>query len=211
MTGSTAFWYASRATGIIALLLFSATLVLGLVVTRQGRLPGLPRFAVTSLHRNLSLLALALVVVHVLTAVLDSYVRIPLVAAVIPLASGYERFWLGLGALALDLILALICTSLIRGRLPRSWWRPIHLCAYLCWPVAFLHGLGAARDLRQGLLLALAAGCAVLVLAAVTWRLANAARDIPRAARVAAVSAQHGQHGQRSYQRGRPAGERTSR
>jgi sulfoxide reductase heme-binding subunit YedZ len=208
MAGSTAFWYASRATGVVALLLFSATLVLGLVVTRQGRLPGLPRFGVTSLHRNLSLLGLALIVVHVLTAVLDSYVSIPLAAAVIPLASGYERFSLGLGAVAIDLILALIFTSLIRGRLPRTWWRPIHLLAYLCWPMAFLHSLGASSDLRHGWLFDLASGCALLVLAAVTWRLASAARDIPRAGRVAALFTQHAQH---SYQPGRATSERPSR
>ena len=78
MTGSTVFWYASRATGIMAMLLLTAVLVLGLVVTRQGRIPGLPRFAVAGLHRNLSLLAVAFIAVHVLTAVLDSYVSIPL-------------------------------------------------------------------------------------------------------------------------------------
>ena len=208
MTGSTGFWYASRATGVVALLLITVTLILGLVVTRQGRLPGLPRFAVTTLHRNLSLLGVAFIVVHVLTAVLDGYVSIPLAAAVIPLASGYERFSIGLGAVAFDLSLALIFTSLIRGRLPRSWWRPIHLLAYLCWPVAFLHGLTAARDLRSGLLFDLAVGCALLVLAAVIWRLASAAREIPRAGRVAAVFREHGQ---RSYQSGRPARERTTR
>jgi sulfoxide reductase heme-binding subunit YedZ len=84
MTGSTVFWYASRATGIVALLLLTAVLVLGLVVTRQGRIPGLPRFAVISLHRNLSLLAVAFIAVHVLTAVLDTYVSIPLVSALVP-------------------------------------------------------------------------------------------------------------------------------
>ncbi len=64
MTGSTVFWYASRATGIVAMLLLTAVLVLGLVVTRQGRIPGLPRFAVAGLHRNLSLLAVAFIAVH---------------------------------------------------------------------------------------------------------------------------------------------------
>ena len=74
MSGTTAFWYASRATGIVALLLLTAVLVLGILVNRQGRLPGLPRFAVTNLHRNLSLLAVVFIAVHVFTAVLDTYV-----------------------------------------------------------------------------------------------------------------------------------------
>ena len=117
MTQTTAFWYASRATGVVALVLLTAVLVLGILVNRQGRLPGLPRFAVTSLHRNISLLAVAFIAVHVLTAVLDTYVSIPLVSGVIPFVSGYERFWLGLGAISFDLMLAMIISSLVRGRL----------------------------------------------------------------------------------------------
>jgi len=188
---TTAFWYASRATGIVALLLLTAVLVLGILVNRQGRLPGLPRFAVTDIHRNLSLLAVAFIAVHVLTAVLDSYVHIPLLSAVIPFASGYERLWLGLGAISLDVMLAMIVTSLVRGRLNRVLWRAIHLLAYASWPIAFAHSIGSSKDLQQGLLLDMAIGCALIVAAAVIWRLAHAARQVPRAARVAAVFAQH--------------------
>jgi sulfoxide reductase heme-binding subunit YedZ len=101
---------------------------------------------------------------------------------------------LGLGAVALDLMIAIIVTSLARGRLPRRWWRPVHLLAYLSWPVAFAHCLGASKDLRQGWLLEMATGCALLVLAATIWRLAAAARQVPRAARVPAVFTQHAEH-----------------
>ena len=138
---NTAFWYASRATGIVALLLLTIVLVLGILVNRQGRLPGLPKFAVTDIHRNLSLLSVAFIAVHIVTAVLDTYVHVPLLSAVIPFASGYERLWLGLGAISLDLMLAV--------------------------------------------------GCALAVAAAVTYRLAHAARQVPRAGRVAEVFAQH--------------------
>jgi predicted ferric reductase len=195
---NTAFWYASRATGIVALLLLTAVLVLGIGVNRQGRLPGLPRFAVTDLHRNLSLLSVAFIVIHVLTAVLDTYVHIPLLSAVIPFASGYERLWLGLGAVSLDITLAMIVTSLLRGRLNRILWRAVHLLAYASWPVAFAHSIGSSKDLQQGWLLGLAAGCAVIVAAAVVWRLAHAAREVPRAGRVAAVFAQHSSAGHRA-------------
>ena len=190
--GTTAFWYASRATGVVALLLLTGVLVLGMLVNRQGRLPGLPRFAVTSLHRNFSLLAVAFIVVHVLTAVADTYVHIPLLSTVIPFASGYERFWLGLGAISFDLMLALIITSLVRGRLNRILWRAIHLLAYLCWPVAFAHSIGSSTDMQHGWLLYLALACAAALAAALIWRLVTAARQLPRAARVAAQLHQHG-------------------
>ncbi len=191
MSGTTVFWYASRATGIVALLLLTVVLVFGILVNRQGRLPGLPRFAVTSLHRNLSLLAVAFITVHVLTAVLDTYVSIPLASSVIPFASGYERLWLGLGAISFDLMLAMIITSLVRGRLNRTLWRAVHLLAYLCWPVALAHSIGSSRDLQHGWLLDLAIGCTLIVVLAVLWRLASAARQLPRAERVAALLARH--------------------
>ena len=187
---NTAFWYASRATGIVALLLLTAVLVLGILVSRQGRLPGLPRFAVTDIHRNLSLLSVAFIVIHVLTAVLDTYVHIPLISAVVPFASGYERLWLGLGTVSLDIMLAMIVTSLLRGRMNRLVWRAVHLLAYASWPVAFAHSIGSSNDLRQGWMLDMAIGCAVIVAAAVIWRLAHAARQIPRAGRVTSVFSQ---------------------
>ena len=191
MSGTTAFWYASRATGIVALLLLTAVLVLGILVNRQGRLPGLPAFAVTSLHRNLSLLAVAFITVHVLTAVLDTYVSIPVTAGVIPFTSGYERFGLGLGAISVDLMLAMIVTSLLRGRLNRTLWRAVHLLAYVSWPVALAHSIGSSRDLQHGWMLGLGIACALVVAGAITWRLASAARQVPRAARVAAALTHH--------------------
>ena len=191
---NTAFWYASRATGIVALLLLTAVLVLGILVNRQGRLPGLPRFAVTDIHRNLSLLSVAFIVVHILTAVADTYVHIPLLSAVVPFASGYERLWLGLGAISLDLMAAMIVTSLLRGRLNRVVWKAVHLLAYASWPIAFAHSLGSSNDLQQGWLLGLSIACAAAVAAALAWRLAHAARQVPRAGRVGAVFAQHTAH-----------------
>ena len=181
---STALWYTSRATGVVALLLMTAVVLLGLLVTRQGRLPGLPGFAVTGLHRNLSLIAVVFVGLHVLTAIADGYVHIPLTSAVVPLASPYERLWLGLGAVSLDLSIAVIVTSLLRRHLSRRVWRAVHLLAYANWPIAWLHSITAATDVRHGMLFLLAVSSAAVVVAGSGWRLAAAARDVPRAERV---------------------------
>ncbi len=189
ITASTLPWYASRATGVVALLLLTAVMVLGIVINRQGRLPGLPRFGVTGLHRNLSLLAVIFVVIHVVTAVIDTFVSIPLVSAAIPFTSGYERFWLGLGAISLDIMLALIVTSLVRGRLNRKVWRAVHWLAYDSWPIAFAHSIGSSTDLQHGPLLVLAIGCAVLIAAALAWRVIAVTREVPRARRVSALMA----------------------
>lgn len=184
---STWMWYASRATGVVALLLLTAVAVLGLMVSRQARLAGLPRFAVTGLHRNLSLLAVAFLLVHVLTAVADGYVAIPLDSAVLPFTSGYERLWLGIGTVSGDLFLAVIITSLLRRHLGRRAWYAVHLLSYASWPIAFAHSLGSSSDMQGGWLLLLALACAAALAAGITWRVRAAARDLPRAQRVPAL------------------------
>jgi sulfoxide reductase heme-binding subunit YedZ len=189
INGSTALWYASRATGVVSLLLLSLVVMLGILVNRQGRLPGLPSFAVTGLHRSLSLMSVLFVAVHVATAVLDPYVNIRLAAVVIPFVSAYEPLWLGLGAVSLDLVAVLILTSLARAYLSRRMWRGIHWLAYAAWPVALAHSIGSSHDLQSGGLLIVTIGSALAVAAAGLWRLADSAREIPRAERAAAVLA----------------------
>ena len=211
MTSSTAFWYASRATGVVALVLLTTVVVVGILVNRQGRLPGLPRFAVIGVHRNLSLLSVAFIAVHVLTAVADSYVTIPLAATVVPFASGYERLWVGLGAVSLDLVIAVIATSLLRRYLGRGLWRAVHWLAYVSWPVALVHSIGASTDLRGGVLSDLAAGCVLAAGAAVVWRLAAAGRAVPRAQRVGALMSGRAEPGQNRPGQNRPGQNRLAR
>jgi len=189
ITQGTALWYASRAAGVVSLLLLTLVVVLGIAVNRQGRLPGLPAFAVTGLHRSVSLLSVLFIAAHVATAVIDPYVSIRAAAVVIPFVSAYQPFWLGLGAVALDLIAALILTSLARARMPRRAWRGIHWLAYAAWPVALIHSIGAGPDLRSGGLRLLAIGCTLTVGGAGLWRLTQRAREMPRAERAAAVLA----------------------
>lgn len=133
-------WYLSRASGLVSLALFTATVVLGLLTAGRLGTPGFPRFAVQSLHRNLSVLSLVFLLVHIGGAVLDGYVEIRWVDALVPFASAYDPFWLGLGALSLDLVLAVVITSLLRTRLSPGVWRGVHLASYAAWPVAVVHG-----------------------------------------------------------------------
>jgi methionine sulfoxide reductase heme-binding subunit len=185
ITSGTALWYASRATGVVALVLLTGVVVLGILVTRRGRLPGLPRFATTSLHRSMSLLAVAFVAVHVMTAIADPYVSIGIAATVIPFTSAYKALWIGLGAVSLDIIIALIVTSLARARIGRRTWRAVHWLAYASWPVALAHSIGSANDLRTGDLLALTVLCTAAVVGATGWRVVSAAAAPSRAERAA--------------------------
>jgi predicted ferric reductase len=194
ITSSTALWYASRATGIVALLMLTAVVVLGVAVQRQSRLPGLPRFGVVGLHRSVSLLSVVFLAIHVVTAVVDPYVTLRLGDAVLPFHASYEPLWIGLGAVSFDLMAAVIVTSLLRVRLGRPIWRAVHWLAYVSWPVAIAHSIGSSADMQSGWLLALAIGCIAAVVAAVAWRIAGVTHAAPRAARVARVFGQIRRH-----------------
>ena len=174
--GTTALWYASRATGIVAFLLLTLVVVIGITVSRKGRVPGLPRFAVMGLHRRISLLAVVFVAVHVLSAVADPYVSIRLAAVILPFTSAYQPVQTGLGGVALDLGFAVLVTSLLRKRIGWRAWRAVHWLAYAIYPVAVLHGFLSAKDLRSGWLLAMTVTCVLSVAGAAAWRLVEARR-----------------------------------
>ena len=189
MISGTALWYASRATGVISLILLSVVAILGIVVNRQGRLPGLPRFAVTGLHRSLSLLTVAFLGTHIVTAIADGYVHIPWLSTVVPFTSAYERFWIGLGTVAVDLVAAVIVTSLLRARLRPSVWRAVHWLSYASYPVVVIHSIGASKDLRSGWLLALTMASVFAVVTAIGYRIIDASAAIPRPRRVSQLIA----------------------
>jgi methionine sulfoxide reductase heme-binding subunit len=134
------------------------------------------RFLSQGLHRNISLLVLVFLALHVGTTVIDTYTSISLAAAFIPFASSYKTAWLSLGAIALDLLVALVVTSLVRKRIGHLAWRRVHWLAYACWPVAMAHGLGIGTDRNATWVFALTLACAVSVLSVAGWRLVTAAR-----------------------------------
>lgn len=179
-----AMWYTSRATGVVSLVLMSLVVIIGLMVNRQGRLPGMPGFAVLGLHRYLSLLSITFLAVHIATAVLDTFVNISVAAAVVPFVSAYEPLWLGLGTVAFDLMIAIIITSLLRAHLGRLAWKAVHWLAYAAWPVAVVHSVYSSKDMQRGALLGLALACIAAVLVAMVWRFARALAETPRARRV---------------------------
>lgn len=168
-----ALWYLGRGTGVVALLLLTLVVALG-IATRSARpMAGLPRFAVGTLHRNASLLAVLLLGIHVTTMLADPYAQLRLVDLVVPFAGRYRPLWLGLGTVGLDLIVALIATSLLRHRLGQRAWRAVHWLAYLCWPVAVLHSLGTGSDAGALWLRAIVAVCVGSVIGSLCWRLSE--------------------------------------
>ena len=164
----------------MSLLLLTAVVVLGIATTtrREGQI--WPRFLSARLHRNVSLLTLVFLELHIATAVLDPFAHLGLRDAVIPFASSYRPLWLGLGVVAAELVVALAITSALRSRISYRVWRALHWIAYACWPLALLHGVGTGSDVRTGWFTVLDVVCVGAVFSAlVGWRLAH---GWPRAA-----------------------------
>ena len=172
LTSSKALWYLTRGTGLVALVLLTLSVVLGVVQSVGWAHPRWPRFLTSGLHKNVSLLVTAFLGAHIVTAIGDSFAPIGWLDVVVPFVSRYRPIWLGLGAVAVDLLIALVITSLLRQRLGYRAWRVVHWTAYACWPIAFLHGLGTGSDPRVGWALGLQLACLIAVAGAVAWRLA---------------------------------------
>lgn len=167
---SPVLWYATRATGVVALVLLSVTMVLGLLTATRFATQRWPGVAQQDLHRRVSLLSVVFVAGHVLTSVLDSYVHIGWVAVFVPFASDYKRLWVGFGTISLDLLLAVVVTSVLRHRIPAKAWRGVHWLAYVSWPIAALHTLGIGTDVRLRWVLLLTIACIVAVCVAAVAR-----------------------------------------
>jgi methionine sulfoxide reductase heme-binding subunit len=174
---NTILWYATRGAGAVSLVLLSAVVVLGILSVLRVQSTGWPRFLTVGLHRNLALMTLVFLALHIVTAVVDPFTHLGWLAAVVPFSSYYRTFWLGLGTIAFELLLAVVLTSLVRGLIGQVAWRLVHWLTYACWPFAVLHGVGTGTDAWSAWLFTLQAICVVAVLAAIAYRLMAGSRD----------------------------------
>ena len=202
---STSLWYATRASGIVTLILLTLTMILGLLTTSRAQARNWPGFAQQEIHRRISIIAVVFLAIHVLTSILDTYVHIGWFALVVPFASPYNRFWVGLGTVALDLMVAVFVSSLLRGRLKPGTWRGIHWLAYASWPLALAHTFGLGTDSRELWVIVLGLLCALSVGVALAWRLHATAKRramlptppaIPLARHVTTAGTRGGRHGE---------------
>lgn len=166
----TLLWYTTRGAGVVTLLLFTAVVVLGLLTASRFQARGWPRFLSAAVHRDLALVALVFLGLHIVTAVVDPFTHLGLSAALVPFGSYYRTLWLGLGVVAFELMMAITLSSLVRRWISPRLWRLIHWASYASWPVAVLHGVGTGTDTSAPWMLAVTALCVVSVLVALGFR-----------------------------------------
>lgn len=178
---SSVLWYATRATGLMSLVMLTATTVLGILTANRTTSAKWPAFALQDLHRRVSVITMAFLGCHILTSVVDTYVHIGWAAVVVPFASSYKPVWVALGSVGVDLLLAVAVTSWLRHKIRARTWKAVHWLAYLSWPVALSHSFGMGTDMRQGWVIGLTVACVAAVVGAVIWRAALAAKRKSRA------------------------------
>lgn len=173
-------WYLMRGSGLVALIIFTLVVALGIATTKRRRVGRLPRFVTLGLHRNVSLLAVVFLAMHIATALGDSYAGVGFTQVFLPLPTVRYGLWLGLGAVSLDLLLAIVVTSLLRHRLSQRVWKGVHWLAYASWPIALAHSAGIGTDKAAGWFVDTAVACTALVGAVVAWRLLELRRPYPK-------------------------------
>jgi len=173
----TLLWYTTRGAGAVSLVLLTAVVVLGILSALRVKGAGWPRFLTTGLHRNLALMTLVFLGLHIVTAVVDPFTHLGWLTAVVPFSSYYRTFWLGLGTISFELLLAIVMTSLARGFIGHAAWRMVHWLTYASWPVAVIHGIGTGTDTLSAWLLVLTVACVAAVVAAIGFRVTAGSRD----------------------------------
>lgn len=170
MTSLSIDWYAARAAGVVAYVLLTAVVLVGLTLSGRVQLPRWPKFAVTDVHRFGSLLVGVFVALHVLTVGLDTYTRFSITQLLVPFASSYRPAWIAVGIVAAELLVALAVTNALRSRIPHRVWRRAHYASFLVWAGATVHGVGAGTDSRALWLISIYVVAVGSVTAALMWR-----------------------------------------
>src|SRR5216684_5128964 len=167
------------------MILLSAVVVLGVLSSLRFQSTGWPRFLTPALHRNLTLMTLFFLALHIVTAVVDPFTHLGWLTAVVPFSSYYRTLWLGLGTIAFELLAAIVVTSLLRNLIGQAAWRLIHWLAYASWPVAVVHSFGTGTDALSAWFVAVSVVCVVSVTIAIAYRLLQPPAVPPAPARAA--------------------------
>ncbi len=168
-TSEPILWFIARASGLVSLLALTLSVVLG--IAAGARTAAMPRFVTQGLHRAAAMTGVLLLVVHVCSVVMDPFVPLEWTDAVLPFDTDYLTLWTGLGTLAIDVLIVVVVSSLLRHHMgSRTWWL-IHLTAYAAYGLSVAHGIGAGTDSGEPLVVAMTVGSVGAVLAALALRL----------------------------------------
>jgi methionine sulfoxide reductase heme-binding subunit len=166
-------WYLARASGIVAFVLLTIAVLIGLTLSGRAKPPNWPRFAVEDVHRFAGLLTGTFVSLHVLTLFADSYLPFSLTQLVVPGTSSYRPLATALGVVSAELLLAVAMTNRYRKRLSYRFWRRAHYLNFAVWGLALVHGILAGSDRGAAWTDVLYGASAAMVAGLLAWRAAG--------------------------------------
>lgn len=171
LTSSPAAWYAARAGGVVAYLLLTAVVLLGLQMSSRRKINRWPRIAIEDVHRFAAFAAGSFVVIHIGAIAIDSYLPFSLKSLIIPFISRYRPAWVGIGIVAAELMLAVAIANRLRGRvLSYSAWRKTHYATFVVWAGATIHGIASGTDRSAMWMVAIVVVSAGAVAGMTAWR-----------------------------------------
>jgi hypothetical protein len=155
-------WYVSRASGLVAWAVVTASILWGLAVsTKLVRRKGVPAWLL-DLHRFLGALSVVFVAIHVGALWADNFVYFGPREMFVPMASSWKPGATAWGIVATYLLVAIQVTSWAKRRLPRTLWHAVHMSSFPLFLAATVHGLAAGTD-RGNVLLQWSAFTGVLL------------------------------------------------
>ncbi len=140
------WWLVSRASGVLAMVLVSLAVLLGLAMsTKLLRRPGVGKLLMR-LHEHLALISFAAIGVHGLSLLGDPWLRPGARGLLVPFAMSYRPLFTGMGILAGYLAALLGLSFYARRRIGAKRWRKLHRATLAVWALALAHTLGAGSD-----------------------------------------------------------------
>jgi sulfoxide reductase heme-binding subunit YedZ len=164
------FWLASRAFGVVAMVLISLSVGVGLALAaRLGRRPGLPA-RLKRIHESLALAGLIAIALHGLLLLGDSYLRPGLAGIALPFALAGQPVWTGLGIIGGWLAAIIGLSFYVRRWIGVAVWRWLHRWTLAVYLLGIVHTLGSGTDARSAWLLGLLGVTALPAVFAGTYR-----------------------------------------
>jgi len=139
------WWLAGRSAGVVALILITASVLLGLAMAARV-LPARHRRGAAKLHQPLALVALAAIAAHGLLLAADPWLKAGPQGILIPFKLGYRPLWTGMGIIGGYLAAVLALSFYVRRRIGTRVWRQMHRLTVLVYVLAVAHTLGSGTD-----------------------------------------------------------------
>lgn len=169
-------WYVVRASGIVAYVLLTLSVVSGLLITNRVLPSGQPRVDAFEVHNFTALLALAFTSVHAVGLLLDSFIGFSVSQILVPFTSHYRPVAVGAGILGSYIVVAVYGSLWLRKRIGYRTWRTLHYGSFVAYALVTLHGLFSGTDTGTAWMVAIYAASVVLVAAFTGRRVMQAQR-----------------------------------